>query len=218
MAIKGVSITITYRAWNTDEQDWQTGDAANHTIYVAKDGVPAAATNAPVEVDATNMPGEYKLVLTDAEMTANVVTVSGVSSTADVKIFGVQIVTEQAILSSAEAAAIAAESAASAAAADAATIAGKLPAGSIGDATAATQASIAAAIAALNNIGTDDIKGMIVDGITLEKLLTVMLAALFGNSTYDTATNTWTIKNRSGATVGTIRYTAGGVRVESTLV
>jgi hypothetical protein len=94
MAIKGQSITVSYTAWDTANGAPKTGDVANHTIYIIKDGTAGAATNSPSEVDATNCPGEYKITLTAAEMTASTVVVCGESSTSDIQIIPVKIVTE----------------------------------------------------------------------------------------------------------------------------
>lgn len=98
MAIRGVSLTITYTAWNTSTNAPQTGDVSNHTIKVCKDGVEATATNSPSEVDSTNFKGEYKLVLTSTEMTCDFITIGGVSSTANVVIVPVKIATEHGVL------------------------------------------------------------------------------------------------------------------------
>jgi hypothetical protein len=95
MAIKGQGITIVYTAWDAANQAGKTGDAANHTLRVIGDGSAAEPTNAPAEVDATNCPGEYRLVLTADEMDADTVVVAGTSSTADVIIVPVRLVTER---------------------------------------------------------------------------------------------------------------------------
>ena len=59
MAAYGVEITITYTAWDTSTNTPKTGDVANHTMRIVKDGVAAAATNSPAESEN----GEYTLVL-----------------------------------------------------------------------------------------------------------------------------------------------------------
>jgi hypothetical protein len=85
--IKGQSITIQYEAWDTSANDWKAGDVANHTLRIVKDGgSPAPPGNSPSEVDATNQPGVYELTLTADEMNANVVSVRGKSSTADMMV------------------------------------------------------------------------------------------------------------------------------------
>lgn len=98
MAIRGNSITINYVAWNTSNNAGQTGDASNHTIKLVKDGTAATATNSPSEVDSTNAPGVYKLVLTGTEMTCDCITVCGKSSTSNVSIIPLTITTEHGVL------------------------------------------------------------------------------------------------------------------------
>jgi hypothetical protein len=95
MALKNQALILVYRAWNASTGLPVTGDSANHTLRLIRDGVAAAPTNAPAEVDATNAPGEYSLSLTAAEMNANSVTLSGKSATANVVILGQQVITEQ---------------------------------------------------------------------------------------------------------------------------
>jgi hypothetical protein len=60
-----------------------------------KDGTTAAPTNSPTEVDATNAPGVYKLVLTAAECTCDFGTLAGKSSAASVSIIPVSVAFEQ---------------------------------------------------------------------------------------------------------------------------
>ncbi len=64
----------------------KTGDAANLTARISKDGAAAAATNDtnPTELDATHQPGVYFFDLTQAETNANEIVVCAKSSTADV--------------------------------------------------------------------------------------------------------------------------------------
>lgn len=95
MASRGQAITITYTAWNNSTNQPQTLDAANHTLRWILDGVSAAPTNAPAEVDATNAPGEYELVLTTAECTGNFGKLSGKSSTANVVLIPLAVTFEQ---------------------------------------------------------------------------------------------------------------------------
>ena len=95
MAVYGKSFTITYVAWDTSANAGKTGDNANHTLKWIKDGTAATPTNAPAEVDATNAPGVYKLVLTAAEAQATFGTLAGKSSTANVVIAPVSVAFEQ---------------------------------------------------------------------------------------------------------------------------
>lgn len=99
MPTRGQAITLGYYAWDTANSVPKTGDVANHTIRLMKDGVVAVATNAPAEADATNLKGWYKLLLTAAECTADVVVLGGVSSTSGVTISGTQVTFEAAAVS-----------------------------------------------------------------------------------------------------------------------
>jgi hypothetical protein len=93
--IKNVSVTITYVAWDTANNVGKTEDKDNHTLRLIKNGTSEVPTNSPLEVDATNCPGIYKLVLTQAETNYNTVTLAGKSSTSGVSIMPVSFVTEQ---------------------------------------------------------------------------------------------------------------------------
>lgn len=75
-------------AWDNAAGAPKTGDAANISAQISKDGGAAAATNdvAPTELDATNLKGIYIFDLTQAETNADLVCISPVSSTADVDI------------------------------------------------------------------------------------------------------------------------------------
>ena len=95
--------TITYTAWDTGADAPKTGDVGNHAIYVIADGVKAAADNSPAEVDAANCPGEYSLVLSAAELAAKALTVCGKSSTGNVVIVPVKLMSWQALLDEADA-------------------------------------------------------------------------------------------------------------------
>lgn len=71
---------------DTTNQKGKTGDAANITAYVSKDGgSEAAATNSVTELDATNNPGVYLVQLSQAETNANTVIVHASSSTANIE-------------------------------------------------------------------------------------------------------------------------------------
>lgn len=95
MASRGQSITVTYVAWDTVNNVGKTGDVANHTLRWVKDGTSAAPTNSPAEVDATNAPGLYKLVLTGAECTCDFGVLAGKSSTVGISIVPVSVSFEQ---------------------------------------------------------------------------------------------------------------------------
>lgn len=94
MPSKGRSIVIQYVAWDTAANSGRTSDDSNHTLRVCKDGVAAAPTNTPEEIDATYAPGLYRLTLTNAEVNADSIAIAGTSSTSGVEIIPVLITTE----------------------------------------------------------------------------------------------------------------------------
>lgn len=75
----------------------QTGDAANITAYIAKDGVASAASNDtnPTEIDSANMPGYYAFDLTQAETNCDHFAMYAVSSTADILVTNVESYTQE---------------------------------------------------------------------------------------------------------------------------
>lgn len=77
---------IAVRAWDKSTGAAKTGDAANITAQISKDGGTAAATNDvnPTEVDATDHPGLYVFDMTQAETNADLVSLTAKSSTSDV--------------------------------------------------------------------------------------------------------------------------------------
>jgi hypothetical protein len=95
MPSRGQTITLTYTAWDFVNNVPKTGDVANHTLRWVKDGTASAPTNAAAELDATNAPGEYKLVLTATECTANAGKLVGKSSTSGVYIVPCAVTFEQ---------------------------------------------------------------------------------------------------------------------------
>lgn len=84
MSSQNVSTTLVYMAYNTSTGAYVTGDQANHTLKLVKDGTEASPNNASVEVDSVNAPGAYKLTLTAAETQFGTVWLGGKSSTANV--------------------------------------------------------------------------------------------------------------------------------------
>lgn len=99
MAIKNVTLTVNFKAYDTAAKAYKTGDAANINMFIIKDGgAPVAATNAETEPDPTNVPGTYELVLTATEMNANFVWIDGKSSTANVIILPIGITTDQGVI------------------------------------------------------------------------------------------------------------------------
>lgn len=91
MATRGVQTVVVYTAWDTLNQVGVTGDAANHTLRWIKDGAASAPTNAVSEIDATNLPGEYKITLTATETDCLLGVIGGKSTTANVVILSKSI-------------------------------------------------------------------------------------------------------------------------------
>jgi hypothetical protein len=60
---------ITIHAWDAANNCWKTGDSANITAGISKDGAFPAATNDvnPTEGSSTLMPGAYRFLMTKAE-------------------------------------------------------------------------------------------------------------------------------------------------------
>jgi len=96
MAIKAKALTINFLVWDTSNNVGKTGDSANITLNIIKDGgASASLTNTITEPTSANMPGVYEVALTTTEMTADFITVGGKSSTADSVVFPVFIQTDQ---------------------------------------------------------------------------------------------------------------------------
>jgi hypothetical protein len=90
---QGQSFTFVYTAWDFVNNVGKTGDAANHTLRLIRDGIEITPTNSPTEVDATNAPGEYELNVTGTENNATLLALVGKSSTVGVSIIPNQIQT-----------------------------------------------------------------------------------------------------------------------------
>ncbi len=83
--IRGVAGYLFYFAFDKTTGLAETGDAANHTLRLSKDGgANAALTNTPSEHDATYAPGWYKVLLTAAETSADDLRLFGTSSTSNI--------------------------------------------------------------------------------------------------------------------------------------
>ena len=94
--IRGQSYVVDFVEWDLANNAPKTGDAANITVRISKDGgALTAATNNPVEVDATNAPGLYRITLTASEMDANTIEVVPKSTTANTYCQVVTILTER---------------------------------------------------------------------------------------------------------------------------
>lgn len=80
----------------------KTGDAANITARISKDGGASAATNDvnPTELDSTNHKGIYIFDLTQAETNANMIVVTPDSSTSNILLDPITIYTVDALAAS----------------------------------------------------------------------------------------------------------------------
>ena len=95
MAVKNAALTVNFTAWDTNANVGKTGDSANFTLRLIKDGGAAAAPGAAIsEPDSTNLLGVYEIALTATEMNADFVTLGGKSSTANIVIIPTYIHTE----------------------------------------------------------------------------------------------------------------------------
>lgn len=85
---------VYFQVWNTSAAPLvpRTGDAGNLSMFVALNGAnEAASANSAAEVDATNLPGVYRLQLSQAESNADSVIVGGTSSTSDTSVDPIQV-------------------------------------------------------------------------------------------------------------------------------
>ena len=99
MALKAKAITVTLTALDATTGTRKVG-LSDIGVYLIKDGVGAARNDATAitEVSSGLAPGEYKVVLNTTDMNASAITVTATSSTANVEIIPLKIVTEQGYL------------------------------------------------------------------------------------------------------------------------
>ena len=86
--VAGQSIAVF--AFNPSTGAPVTGDAANIAMYISKDGGASAAlaTPTPTEIDATHMPGWYKVALAQAETNCDMCVIAGKSTTSTTALTG----------------------------------------------------------------------------------------------------------------------------------
>lgn len=145
---------VTVYAWDIVNDAPKTGDAANITAQISKDGAASAATNDtnPTELDSTNHPGVYVFDMTQAESNANMLNITPKSSTTGVIIEPVTIYTEASVTQTGDAyAAVGALNDVSSAEVNAACDT------ALSDYDAPTKAEMDSAFAALNDISVSDI-------------------------------------------------------------
>ena len=87
-------------AWDGAAGAAKTGDAANITAQISKDGAACAASDDtnPTELDATDAPGVYLFDLTQAETNADLVVLQAASATANIIFRPVIIYTETVLI------------------------------------------------------------------------------------------------------------------------
>lgn len=87
MATRAKAFTAHIYAYDSATGAPKTGDSANITPRLAKDGTSAALTTTTVtELDATNFPGAYKVSISGTEADCDALVVGGKSSTSGVYI------------------------------------------------------------------------------------------------------------------------------------
>ncbi len=86
MSVIGNQVVIKYQAWNNVLNAGQIGDAANHTLRLIAGDSESTPSGTPVEVDAVNLPGMYRITITAAENLGSIMTLGGISSSANVTI------------------------------------------------------------------------------------------------------------------------------------
>ena len=87
---KNVAAKVIVFAFDTTTNTAKTGDAANITAYVSKDygAVTALTDTSATEMDATNAKGYYLVDITATEANADILLISGKSSTANIAVIG----------------------------------------------------------------------------------------------------------------------------------
>jgi len=83
-------------AWDAAAGEAKTGDAAQITAQISKDGAACAASDDtnPTELDATDAPGVYLFDMTQAETNADLIVFQAASSTSDIEFRPVVIYTQ----------------------------------------------------------------------------------------------------------------------------
>lgn len=83
---------VIFQAWDTSVDNIKSGDAANFTVQISKDGGSfATATNTASELGST---GIYKVTLTQTETNADIIAIRVTSSTANIFIDPIVIYTK----------------------------------------------------------------------------------------------------------------------------
>lgn len=93
---RGVAAKVLVYAYDKTTGLAKTGDTANITAYISKNGATGVATNDANPAPVANMDGYYGFDMAAAEMTANVVVILPVSTTANILIDRKEILTTEA--------------------------------------------------------------------------------------------------------------------------
>lgn len=96
---KGSVIYASYLALNTTTNEGVSGDVANHSIRILRDGVLHIPVNTPTEVSSVYAKGIYSLILNSSESNSNMIRIVGKSTTANVVIIAQEIFLSPAISS-----------------------------------------------------------------------------------------------------------------------
>lgn len=87
---KGVGCTVYLKAWDNDNQTWKTGYQASITPRGCGDGTEFTPAGSVAQVDATNFPGLYKIILTNGENDYNVNAIGGSAADSTITIHGME--------------------------------------------------------------------------------------------------------------------------------
>lgn len=94
MAIKNQALVVVFQVWDTSTDSPKTGDNNNLTLRLVQDGSIVTPTNSSSEISSTYLPGLYKITLTASEMNYSSITLGGKSTTLNVIVYPVNIITE----------------------------------------------------------------------------------------------------------------------------
>ena len=89
MPYKNTAITVTFIAWDTILNVGKTGDDGNFTLRGVGDGTEYTPADTAHEVDATNLPGVYKVAIALGENNVSFNMLGGKSATANISIIPV---------------------------------------------------------------------------------------------------------------------------------
>lgn len=93
---KATASKVFFVAWDNGTSTFKTGDTANISCFISKDGGASVAMSAPAlaELDATKAPGVYVATVSATEATADVIVFSATSTTANITIDPITIYTK----------------------------------------------------------------------------------------------------------------------------